>query len=194
MSSFCQILTPLRTIRGSSAEGKSVCPAKTSILACFEQRFGPYNWSTAVQKISSLLDPLIPAILKNKSQCNYLFFFVDQLLNKQTNIAPLWQTSGATWLVFVPTISTTTNHLPQCSFVIFRLFRSEEGWWFASAGQTLGPASMTSASEPDFTSDDLNTGFPGRLSCSWHVCIDVVACDKDVGKFGYLPLEKKLYT
>ena len=57
--------------------------------------------------------------------------------------------------------------------------------------QTLGPASMTSASEPDFTSDDLNTGFPGRLSCSWHVCIDVVACDKDVGKFGYLPLEKK---
>ena len=51
---------------------------------------------------------------------------------------------------------------------------------------------MTSASEPDFTSDDLNTGFPGRLSCSWHVvCIDVVACDKDVGKFGNLPLEKK---
>ena len=50
---------------------------------------------------------------------------------------------------------------------------------------------MTSASEPDFTSDDLNTGFPGRLSCSWHVCIDVVAFDKDVGKFGYLPLEKK---
>ena len=60
-----------------------------------------------------------------------------------------------------------------------------------SHGQTLGPASMTSASEPDFTSDDLNTGFPGRPTCSWHVCIDVVACDKDVGNFGNLPLEKK---
>ena len=136
MSSFCQIPTQLRTIRGSSAKRKSVCPAKTSILPCSEQRFGPYN--SAVQKISSFFDPLIPAILKNKSQCNYLFFFVDQLLNKQTNIAPLWQTSGATWLVFVPTISTTTNHLPQCSFVIFRLFRSE-GWWFASAGPTDRP-------------------------------------------------------
>ena len=89
MSIFCQIPTPLRTIRGSSAKRKSVFAAKTSILACFEQRFGPNNWSTAVQKISSFLDPLIPAILKNKSQCNYLFFFVDQLLNKQTNIAPL---------------------------------------------------------------------------------------------------------
>jgi len=30
-----------------------------------------------------------------------------------------------------------------------------------SPEQTFGPASMTSASEPDFTSDDLNTGFPG---------------------------------
>ena len=188
MSSFCQIPTQLRTIRGSSAKRKSVCPALSKDLGltigqlCCSKDF-------LFSRSSN-----IPAILKNKSQCNYLFFFVDQLLNKQTNIAPLWQTSGATWLVFVPTISTTTNHLPQCSFVIFRLFRSEEGWWFASAGQTLGPASMTSASEPDFTSDDLNTGFPGRLSCSWHVCIDVVACDKDVGKFGYLPLEKKVYS
>ena len=60
-----------------------------------------------------------------------------------------------------------------------------------SHGQTFGPASMTSASEPDFTSDDLNTGFPGRPTCSWHVCIDVVACDKDVRKFGNLALEKK---